>query len=402
MKRARSHAALTMLLGLLVAACGGARASDGSAGAAPAGQASIGAPAGQANASASGAGPSAEAGPPVEGRGAAETHAPAGPASAKPPTLAPGSAPVEAGVQAPRAADRREASFDGPPFFRRPGEGRGPPPPGPDLGPPRTPEPAPSGPSAGPGPAPQGGGPCPDDMVFAGSVCVDRHEAFLVTLGEAGVEAVWPHHQRPRAGVAYVARNAAGSMPQAYVNRPEAEAACRLAGKRLCALAEWQRACHGKRQTLYPYGKAYVKGACNSGKPHLLSMFFGRDGYAWKYEEHFNSPLLDQQPGYLAKGGEYAACASDEGVHDLVGNLHEWVANAVDQIPFGPGHPGVPVRRRPMTRVGNGIFMGGFFSTTDEHGAGCTFITTAHEPAYHDYSVGFRCCRAPGPARGPG
>jgi hypothetical protein len=234
---------------------------------------------------------------------------------------------------------------------------------------------------------------CPDDMVLAGSACVDRYEAHLVALDGPAAGAPWPHYQRPRAGVAYAARNAGGVYPQAYINRNESDAACRLAGKRLCALAEWQRACRGARATLFPYGSAYRKGACNSGKPHLLSAFFGTDGYAWKYEEHFNSPLLDQQPGYLARAGEYAACASDEGAHDLVGNVHEWVADPVGQVPLDVGRP---PRRRPMTRPGNGIFMGGFFSTTDEHGPGCTFVTTAHEPAYHDYSVGFRCCRDPG------
>jgi formylglycine-generating enzyme len=36
--------------------------------------------------------------------------------------------------------------------------------------------------------------------------------------------------------------------------------------------------------------------------------------------------------------------------------------------------------------------MGGFYSTHGELGPGCTFTTIAHEPRYHDYSTGFRCC----------
>jgi len=42
--------------------------------------------------------------------------------------------------------------------------------------------------------------------------------------------------------------------------------------------------------------------------------------------------------------------------------------------------------------AGHGIFMGGFFSTKSQHGAGCRFITIGHDPTYHDYSTGFRCC----------
>jgi hypothetical protein len=57
-------------------------------------------------------------------------------------------------------------------------------------------------------------------------------------------------------------------------------------------------------------------------------------------------------------------------------------------------------RRRQPWHEGNGVFMGGFFSTTSELGPGCEFTTIAHEPAYHDYSTGFRCCRdAPKPPK---
>ena len=82
-----------------------------------------------------------------------------------------------------------------------------------------------------------------------------------------------------------------------------------------------------------------------------------------------------------------------DGVHDLVGNLHEWVADRVDAtLPSKLPLPAV-VARRIGRNAGNGIFMGGFYSTRNEHGAGCKFVTAAHEPRYHDYSTGFRCCR---------
>jgi hypothetical protein len=52
------------------------------------------------------------------------------------------------------------------------------------------------------------------------------------------------------------------------------------------------------------------------------------------------------------------------------------------------------LRKRLRANTGKGIFMGGFFSTTNQHGRGCDFVTMAHEPRYHDYSTGFRCCKA--------
>ena len=52
-------------------------------------------------------------------------------------------------------------------------------------------------------------------------------------------------------------------------------------------------------------------------------------------------------------------------------------------------------RRKQSWRSGNGAFLGGFFSTRSQLGPGCRFTTIAHEPAYHDYSTGFRCCANP-------
>ena len=55
-------------------------------------------------------------------------------------------------------------------------------------------------------------------------------------------------------------------------------------------------------------------------------------------------------------------------MHDLHGNLHEWIDDA------------------------SGIFRGGFYVDASINGAGCSYRTTAHTFGYHDYSTGFRCC----------
>ena len=236
-------------------------------------------------------------------------------------------------------------------------------------------------------------GPCPPDMADAGGVCVDRYEAHLVVAVSSSEFRPHPHYERPPGVGRYEARSERGAMPQAYISRIEAALACENAGKRLCSVREWYRACRGRSDTTYPYGPRFEKGRCNVGRPHLLTKYFGANPMSWSYEHHFNSPKLNQEPGFLLPAGERAGCKSDFGVHDMVGNLHEWVADKVDaslaeKLPLNPG-----IRRALPRSAGHGVFMGGFFSTTDEHGSGCNFVTAAHEPAYHDYSTGFRCCR---------
>ncbi len=242
---------------------------------------------------------------------------------------------------------------------------------------------------------------CPEGMAKVGRSCVDRFEAHLVTADADGGLAVFSHVARPAPGVRYEARSSPGVFPQAYVSRVEAKAACEAAGKRLCSRREWTRACEGKRAMTFPYGRRAVAGRCNSGKPHLLAAMHGSDPRKWRYDEHFNDPHLGEEPGFLARSGDYDGCVGEEGVGDLVGNLHEWVSDTVDPDFIERFEAEETTRRKQPWKEGNGVFMGGFFSTTDQHGPGCTFTTIAHEPSYHDYSIGFRCCAAARPAPAP-
>lgn len=245
-------------------------------------------------------------------------------------------------------------------------------------------------------------GPCPADMALAGRTCVDRYEAHLVRLDPNGAETPHSPFERPQAGVRYVARSTAGVTPQAYINRLESQAACEEAGKRLCTVREWYRTCTGAAGTQYPYGIDFVKGRCNTLKPHVLSRLHGNDPARWKYDEDFNDPKLNQEPGFLALTGAYAGCVTDAGVFDMVGNLHEWVSDRVDEELPGKVPLRDDIRAKIGKNTGHGIFMGGFYSTSGEHGRGCGFLTPGHEPKYHDYSTGFRCCRDPDGSSAPG
>jgi len=239
---------------------------------------------------------------------------------------------------------------------------------------------SPSAPGCGPG------------MSRISKYCVDSYEAHLVVVHEDGHEEPWPHTQRPPADKRYEARSARGMFPQGYISRNEATKACKNAGKRLCSMDEWRRACQGKRGYLYGYGMKRKTGACSSGKDHLLSKLYGTSGKGWKYDEHFNNPELNQLPGFLDRSGEHGDCTAGEGVYDMVGNLHEWVSDTLDDALIERIEKEDVERRKQPRREGNGLFLGGFFSTTSELGPGCKYLTMAHEPGYHDYSTGFRCC----------
>ena len=236
---------------------------------------------------------------------------------------------------------------------------------------------------------------CPPEMARIGRFCIDRWEAHLVTPDESGK--VHPHNVPPEGGVVYQARSAPGAMPQGYISRDGAKAACEAAGKRLCAWIEWRRACQGPSWSRWPYGNARVAGHCNSGKDHLLGRLFGEDPAKWT-EDDFNDPRLGAEPGFLAATGAHPQCVSPEGLYDMVGNLHEWVIDTVSTSFLRKMKEENMPRNAQPGGLGNGIFMGGFFGTRSEHGQGCFFTTVAHSPSYHDYSTGFRCCKDAKPA----
>ena len=97
-----------------------------------------------------------------------------------------------------------------------------------------------------------------------------------------------------------------------------------------------------------------------------MHLFGVRGGY--RYEEEFNSPELNKTPGFLAKTGEFTDCRSEIGALDMVGNLHEWVSDTVSREFLSQFQVESVPRQYQPAQVGNGIFMGGFYSTSGEHG----------------------------------
>jgi len=214
---------------------------------------------------------------------------------------------------------------------------------------------------------------CPDGMVnVAGKYCIDKYEASTVEI--VGKNKTKAHSAyQPVDGLRVKAVSKRGKIPQAYISRDQAEAACKNAGKRLCSDEEWLGACKGKHPSTYPYGDEHKAGYCNDGGMSSFNKLYGvaggpapQDAYTFA---NLNDERLNQMKGTVAKSGAYKRCKSSYDAYDMVGNLHEWTASKT------------------------GTFRGGYYLDTHQHGDGCDYKTTAHAPRYHDYSTGFRCCK---------
>jgi hypothetical protein len=161
--------------------------------------------------------------------------------------------------------------------------------------------------------------------------------------------------------------NAAGATPVTMTSWYEAGASCAAVGKRLCSDTEWTLSCEGQDRRPYPYGDGYARDdqACNIDKPYIVpdttKMFDPKDGEG-------ELARLDQRE----PSGTRNSCVSPYGVHDMVGNVDEWVVNVSQGgKPYQSGLKGGywgPVRTR------------------------CRPMTTAHDEKFRYYQIGFRCC----------
>ena len=215
--------------------------------------------------------------------------------------------------------------------------------------------------------------------------------------------------------------NRKGATPTRLSNWYDAQETCEQAGKRLCEEHEWTLACEGPDRRPYPDGwKREVwrpdtpetrsvcnisrchsncrpqdkdeNGHCTQFDPNLgkdsprpacyvepewvqTQMPFVSDATKEKYLQKVDRASGDPDNPFLLPSGSMSRCVSPYGIHDLTGNIDEWVQSFDHH----------------ESKISN--LKGGHYLHNCR--ARCRPVTTKHGPYYFQASVGFRCCRDP-------
>jgi formylglycine-generating enzyme required for sulfatase activity len=179
----------------------------------------------------------------------------------------------------------------------------------------------------------------------------------------------------------YEAPNEPNAKPLRMQSADDAESFCRARDKRLCTEDEWLRACRGPSGTPYPYGSRYDEHACNHDKQHRVPSW--KLLASWPSEQaRAEADRLDQSE----PSGARSSCVSAEGVHDLTGNVAEWVKKT-------RAHPEacLDAEMAKHTHVLQGCSWVKCYRKP--HEPACGYVNCAHPSGFRSYEAGFRCCK---------
>lgn len=187
-------------------------------------------------------------------------------------------------------------------------------------------------------------GPCPSDMVYVnGDYCPNEEQVCLFNVDNDGKRLDGPgdigkacgEFQKPTRCLGdkvhmrfcidrFEWPNKEGSIPQDWMTYFDAQKAVASVGKRLCTHREWTLAAEGPNAHPLPYGDGFHRQRlCNFDNRNP-----GIDVFDSKSPNDEASARLR---ALLVPSGSMVDCVSDFGVHDMSGNIDEWVVNESSQ-----------------------------------------------------------------------
>lgn len=149
-------------------------------------------------------------------------------------------------------------------------------------------------------------------------------------------------------------------LPQGDTSWTDAKKTCESQGKRLCQESEWTFACEGEQALPYPYGYERNPAVCNFEQTDVVDRNKGK--------------MYDLRQSVSAN----PQCLSPFGVHNMVGNIDEWVV--LDK----PHYSEKNANRKMMSGL-----KGGWWGPLRNR---CRPVTVDHDEIFHELQTGFRCC----------